>query len=296
MLLSMTGFSTKSTSFVMKGGENCSLAVEVKTLNSRFFEAVCKLPNSLSHLELDIINMLKEKLVRGRVYLTIRISGEAGLLEILVPSVKVVQDYVAAARDLKKQFKLAGELNISDIVTLPHVFSFDKNGLTDKEEKAILTCVDESIELLIKSRAVEGKALQKDLDGRFKLCSEYIVRIGELFEKLMTNQKDHIKRAISSAQSGHEESRAQLDEMYACLNKIDVHEEITRFNSHLQAIKLLLKSKQPDKGRRLDFILQELMRETNTITAKCSSFDISSTAVDIKVELEKAREQVQNIV
>lgn len=296
MLLSMTGFSTKSTRFAMKGGEQCHLTVEVKSLNSRFFEAVCKLPNSLSHLELDIINILKDKLIRGRVYLTVRISGEAGLLEVLVPSVKVVDDYVRASRSLKKQFKLDGELQISDIVTLPHVFTFDRNGLTPHEEKSILSCVDESVDLLIKSRIAEGKALQKDLERRFKFCSEYIVRVGKLFEALMGTQKEHIKKVISSAQGGNDEARAQLDELYACLNKIDVHEEITRFNSHLQAVQQLLKSKQQDKGRRLDFILQELMRETNTITAKCSSFEISSSAVDIKVELEKAREQVQNIV
>jgi len=296
MLLSMTGFSTKTAGFSINAGEQCYLTVEVKSLNSRSFEAVCKLPNSLSHLELDIINMLKEKLMRGRVYLTIRISGEAGLLEVLIPSVKVVQDYVEATRALKAQFKLDGELSVSDIVTLPHVFSFDKNGLTTQEEETILKCVDDSIELLIKSRGNEGKSLQKDLDDRFRLCSEHIETIRVLFEKLMSLQKENIKRVISSAQNGNEEARAQLDELYAALNKIDVHEEITRFNSHLQAVQQLIKAKQTDKGRRLDFILQELMRETNTITAKCSSFEISSTAVDIKVELEKAREQVQNIV
>ena len=80
------------------------------------------------------------------------------------------------------------------------------------------------------------------------------------------------------------------------LNKIDIHEEIVRFRSHLKVINKLLKSMQIEKGRRLDFMLQELARETNTITAKCSKFEIGSVAVDIKVELEKAREQVQNIV
>ena len=108
--------------------------------------------------------------------------------------------------------------------------------------------------------------------------------------------KNNIAEKIALVEKGDELAKLQLEDLYGVLNKIDVHEEITRFQSHLKSIDSLFANERREKGKRLDFILQELLRETNTTMAKCSNYDISSMCVDIKVELEKAREQVQNIV
>ena len=120
--------------------------------------------------------------------------------------------------------------------------------------------------------------------------------IHKLSEKLMTSLKQQVDQHLVLVEKSDELAKLKLQDLYAMVNKADIHEEITRFKSHLASVDTLLKSKEIDKGKRLDFILQELLRETNTVMSKCSDFDISSLGVDIKVELEKAREQVQNIV
>ena len=112
----------------------------------------------------------------------------------------------------------------------------------------------------------------------------------------MKQQKEHVKKILARIQKGDPEAEKQLGEQYELINKIDIHEEIVRFKSHLNSTKKLLTSKQAEKGKRFEFIMQELGRAVNTIAAKCSNFEISSVAVDLKVELEKVREQIQNIV
>lgn len=296
MLLSMTGFASRTAVLPVKKGEEAVLSVEIKSLNTRFFEVSCKLPSSLSFLEIPIINGLKEKLLRGRVFISVKLSGEAGTFETVVPVTKLVKNYLAATQSIKKKFKIKGDFAIADLVMLPNVFSFEREEVGKGTEQAILKIVAQVTDELMKTRKAEGARLQKDLEKRFRTCQVAIEKIKKLFDAFMKKQKAEIKKVIVLAQKGDQEAEKQLSEFYEFLNKIDIHEEIVRFKSHLNGVKKLLASKQIEKGKRFEFILQELGREINTIAAKCSNFDISSIAVDLKVELEKVREQVQNIV
>jgi len=308
MLLSMTGFGSKTVSLpVKKGaehqlgaerrrGEEMSLVVEIKSLNSRFFESVCKMPSSLGFLEIPIVNLIKEKLIRGRVFIFVKMSGNGGYFERVVPVTKIIKDYFDAVKKVKKDFSIKGDLQISDIVTLPNAFSFDQEEVGKSVEQAILKVVGQVVEQVIKTRAAEGDRLQKDLEKRFVMCKTFIDKIKKLFDEFMKEKKAEAEELLVKSKSGDQEAEKQLTECYELLNKIDVHEEIVRFNSHLNSVEKLLQSKESEKGKRFDFTLQELGREINTIAAKCSNFGISSVAVDVKVELEKVREQVQNIV
>jgi uncharacterized protein (TIGR00255 family) len=295
VFLSMTGFGSKTVALPLEKDQKISLSIEIKSINSRFFEAACKLPNFLGHMEVKIAGMLKEKLIRGRIYLTVRLEEE-GVLEKIVPSFRLVEEYLQAINKIKKDFKIQGELSVTDVIRLPGVFVSEKGQLKTEIELSIFKHIEKVADVLLKSREVEGKSLQVDLDKSFSICSDKIEKIKALFKIFMQHQKDEIKRISASYQKGDEQAKLKLDELYSTLNKIDIHEEITRFDSHLKSIKKVLKDSGIEKGKRLDFILQELMRESNTILAKCSNFEISSAAVDIKVELEKAREQAQNVV
>jgi uncharacterized protein (TIGR00255 family) len=296
MVLSMTGFSSKMVTVRLKAGGSVTLQVELKTLNSRFFETTCKLPGSLSYLEVPIISRLKEKLVRGRVYLSVRVIGEGALQESVIPSLKVVSGYLDAAKQFKKEFSIKGDVEVSDIMNLPYVFSFERSSMDKKDESTVMKVMDEVCEQLIKARRAEGNNLLVDLEKRFDLCASHIEQIKKLFKPLMEVQKKRVTSVLALIQEGDKEAESQIGDLYSTLNKIDIQEEITRFKSHLKEVKKLLVAKQIEKGRRLDFLLQELTREINTITAKCSGVDISPVAVDVKVELEKIREQAQNIV
>lgn len=298
MLLSMTGYSCTTFFLDIGNGERISFSVEIKTINARFFEAVCKLPSLFGHLEVKIISLLQQHLIRGRAYVIIKLGQESESFEPVLPCYKVVEGYLTAAKQIQEQYKLQGNLSIADIFQLPHVFVAEKRDLDPEHETTILQAVANVAEQVSTGRATEGETLLIDLEKNFHVCYERMQSITEHFEKLMQNKKQLI--AEQTIQLGHEDAdlgvKLQLDDLYAALNKIDVHEEITRFNSHLTAIKACIGSDQKDKGKRLDFILQELLRETNTIMAKCSNYDISAAAVDIKVALEKCREQVQNLV
>jgi uncharacterized protein (TIGR00255 family) len=198
---------------------------------------------------------------------------------------------------LKQKFKLSGDLTISDILKLPDVFVQERGDLTQEEETLIFKAIEDVANRLNRTRQEEGARLEKDFLMRFDLCAKRIKEIEKRFKNLMIEHKTRLDKQLSLVQQGDENAKQQAEDLYAELNKIDIQEEITRFNSHLVSISNVIKDKkQIDKGKRLDFILQELLREINTLMAKCSSFSISSLSVDIKVELEKAREQVQNIV
>ncbi|MCF7799966.1 YicC family protein [Candidatus Babeliales bacterium] len=297
MLFSMTGFGSKTICLPISKKEKIQFLIEIKSVNSRFFETTCRLPSALNHLEISIIQKLKSELIRGRVYFSIRPEEENVAFEVIKPSLNIVQGYIDAVKEIKTKFKVSGEISVNDILNLPDVFVSKKTLIDKKLEKEILKQIDLVTIDLLKSRAAEGKNLQKDLEKRFYICEQIILKVDKLFQELMKKYKIQIQEVnLLSQESFDEQTKLKLDELYSILNKIDIHEEIIRFKSHISRISEVLKTKEIEKGKRLDFILQELLREANTILAKCSDSKISSVVVDIKVELEKAREQAQNIV
>lgn len=296
MSLSMTGFSSHTAVISVKGAEKISVSIDIKSLNSRFFELTSKLPSSLSFLEIPISNYLKKKLIRGRVFLSIKVGGGGDAFEKVLPANKVVKGYIDAIGTLKKKFKLQGDVTVSDIVMLPNAFSFEREKVGKAFETAMLKAIEKATTQLLASRKTEGSTLEKDLKKRIDLCTKHMTEIKKFFKAFMKVKKEEIKNLIILSDNGDVGAEKQLVDCYEFLNKIDINEEIVRFQSHIKNAKKVLLSKDLEKGKRLEFTLQELSREINTIAAKCSHFDISSVAVDVKVELEKIREQVQNFV
>lgn len=293
----MTGFSSELVTVEVPNVGRVCLAIEIKTINARFFEAVCKMPNVLSALEVKLINVLQKKLLRGRVYLTIKFGEDNQAFESLEPSLKNVEAYLVAAKTISKAHGVNGDLTVRDLFMLPNIFISHKTELDEEHEQLIVSLVEQVADKVMKTRAEEGRSLLKDLDLRFGLCRSSIAKIGDLFNVVMANLKAAVDVKLAEYQAeASDQLKIQLDDLYSTLNKSDIQEEITRFKSHLAAVESLIGHEQVEKGKRLDFILQELLRETNTIMAKCTNYDISSVGVDIKVELEKAREQVQNII
>ncbi len=292
----MTGFANVSVVMLEHDGEQCSVDIEIKTFNSRFFEPTCKLPNALSSCEMDLISRMKSGLIRGRVYCTVRINSHGALLEKTVFSPIRVQEYLDASAYIQKQFGLIGQLTIAEMMNLPQVFSSERAALSDEAIARFLAGVDDAVAQVHEARKNEGKRLLVDLSNRLDAIVRTMSEIEGITAKLLAAQKEEVAHCQQQAQAGDETARALLPERLAALDKMDVHEEIIRFGSHVQAIERLLADTAIEKGRKLDFTLQELMREVNTVTSKCTNYEMSARAVDIKVEIEKIREQVQNIV
>lgn len=296
MLYSMTGFGSSSGQITINKNQKVTLVVEIKSLNSRFIEIVCKLPGVLSSLELDIISLLRKRLIRGRVYLNVNIVGGDLSFETIQPNLEIIKKYLLASEKVKSDFKVKGNLTVSEVLNLPNVFITEKMSIPNSAHKYIFSLIEKAADKLVASRISEGKDLAKDLTKFFSIASDKTAKIKSLFEKNMKKKKSEINKILKKSEKGDEEAKLRLDELYSVINKIDISEEVTRLGSHIKTSHKLLKDKGNEKGKRIDFILQEVMRELNTISAKSMSYDISSLGVDVKVELEKIREQVQNII
>jgi len=297
MIQSMTGFATKTIIIDIDAESKINLTVSIKALNSRFFEASCKLPYILNHLEHDFIKLLKKKLSRGHIYLVVHMSNQNMLKGTIEPAKPVIQGYLDAIKSIKKQFNIKGELTIDELLRIPAVFNVTEKGLKQESIQKIVSVVNELITEVTNARKKEGNVLQDDLKQRINIMQTEINSIESATEELMKRRKSQVSEEVNSLDLQEKEGsdiRRQI--IYATLDKIDIHEEIIRFKSHLSNILSLLTAPGIEKGKRIDFTLQELGREINTIAAKCSDVSISSMAINIKVELEKAREQTQNIL
>lgn len=295
---SMTGFASK-TSTISISGEKIDTSISLKSLNSRFFEATCKIPGVVSHLETEIIKILQQKLIRGHVYLTLHIKNTSMLKPTVNANLLTLKSYIDAVESIKKNFNIKDPINIHDIITLPNIFEIEDPESSKSFDKKILECIDSLVDDLKKARETEGLALKKDISKRIASMAKEIESISKNSEKLMEQKKEEISTMIQKIETEENSSESSSDlrksHLLITLDKLDINEEIVRFKSHLQNMSALLELKD-EIGKKIDFTLQEMAREINTIAAKCSNAKISSKAINIKVELEKAREQSQNIV
>lgn len=296
MIRSMTGFATKSFILTMKETK-VPVSINLKSLNSRYFDAICKLPYPLSNLETDFVKVFKTRLLRGSINFTIHLGNSNAFKGAIEPSIPTLQNYFNALETIKKKFPVEGTVSITDVLMLPNIFITEEIEINDATKNHIFTATEELLQELIKVQTNEGIALKKDILNRIAIIEKEINNIEKAFESLMLSQKQKMNDALKELENDSSKfAEMQKNTLFAILDKIDVHEEIVRFKNHIKTLVQSLESADIEKGKRIDFILQELSREINTITAKCSDGAISSHAINIKVELEKAREQTQNIV
>jgi len=297
MVLSMTGFATRAIVIQRDDGSKVNIAISIKSLNSRFFETTFKLPYTLSSIETELIKILKAKLLRGHIYLTIHMGNQVLLKGVVEPSMSTIEGYLTSIDHIKSTFNLSGQLSLDALSQLPNVFIMEEKEIDQDVIKQISDATDSLIDVLIKTRKEEGLALKNDIMQRISIMEKEIKEISASATSLLEEQKNKVNAAIAEIELDETKlAEVRKAALYAILDKIDIHEEIVRFNSHLAKLNQTLESAELEKGKRLDFTLQELGREINTIAAKCSDASIGARAINIKVELEKAREQTQNIV
>lgn len=296
MIYSMTGFATKTIE-VPTLDNRAHLSITLKSLNSRFFEATCKLPHALQSLEVDLIKILKDSLHRGKITFIITMSNPLLFKSSVEPSFYMVQSYLDALEQIQKKYSIPGTISITELLTLPNIFIEEEGSLNETMQQLIIQTTKQLIVELRKSQENEGIALQKDIEIRIANAQQEISEIKTLAAHVMEKNKLAANLKLGQLETSSSElldmTRHQL---YSDLERMDIHEEIVRFESHILSLSNCVVSDQKEKGRRIDFILQELMREINTMSAKCSDTAISGHAISIKVELEKIREQAQNIV
>lgn len=296
MIRSMTGFASHALMLTINQTK-VTLSLSIKSLNSRYFDTNFKLPYPLNNFETEFITLFKSVLHRGSISFNIHISNNNAFKGTVEPSINTIKSYLTALHKIQETFAIKGDLSIADILVLPNIFILEEQELDAASKKAIFDTLHTVLDELVAAQTKEGEVLKKDLQERITIISAEMESIEKAFELVIKNQKQKVHEAVTEFENEETAvSELHKEALYAVLNKIDVHEEIVRFKSHIKNIISSLESPGIEKGKRIDFILQELSREINTIMAKCSDSIISGHAINIKVELEKAREQTQNIV
>lgn len=298
MLVSMTGFSTATIQLPI-GTTVVSLTASLKSLNSRFFEASCKLPLSLQNIETTCIKRIKTSLMRGNISFTVHISSPNMLKTNVAPSLGIVDGYIKAIKEIQEKYQLSGNLTVHEIITLPYIFDISEVALDQSVSQPLLEILDDLIKQLLAERMREGQALEADIVARIKIIDSHMEAVEPRAKQVLEDKKQNLINVTQSLQIPNysEQIEHHLALVQAQLDKSDLNEEIVRFKTHSAHLKTIIADEREiEKGKKIDFTLQELLREVNTIAAKCNDSLISSSVVSIKVELEKIREQVQNIV
>jgi len=297
MIRSMTGFATKTATIARNELSKSHVTISIKSLNSRFFETTFKMPYALSSLEHEIAKLLKEQLLRGHVFVTIHLTNPNLFKANIEPSLETIGSYIKGLHQIQEQFKIGGSITIDTLMRLPNLFGVEEQGIDEQSKTIILSTIEEVVTDLIANQEQEGRNLLKDIEHRMSIIRSEMALITDFSKKLLETHKERINQETALLLTTDDKfAEAQKNSLFAVLDKIDTHEEVIRFSSHLQNFNKVLSSSDREKGKRLDFTIQELGREINTIASKCSDAQISAHAINVKVELEKTREQIQNLV
>ena len=285
MLHSMTGYG--SISF---NSNNFSFDIELKTLNSKFFDSKINLPSFLSNKEIEIANILKNKLFRGKVDLKIKSNGNHS--DSVKFNKKVIKDYF---KDLKEISEFDSSQLLKTIVNLPNSIDKTEINFSDKDLEKFFLALDEVIDNVLIFRVKEGDSIKTDLENNSNLISEILEKVVSLSKGHSAKLKDSLNKKINDLIVDLDKNRLEQEVIYY-LEKIDINEEIVRLQSHLSYFNDVLIGEGIEKGKKLGFICQEIGREINTIGSKANNSEIQSKVVEMKTSLEKIREQVLNIV
>jgi uncharacterized protein (TIGR00255 family) len=289
---SMTGYGRGAAD-----GEGFSVSVDLKTVNNRFLDVHLRLSNELSSLEPSIKKQISSRLSRGRVDVNINLekTGQASY-ELNRP---LIAGYVTALRELQNEFSIAGELDINLLARLPGALQPARDGLSDAVVIGIDKALDAALDELEQMRATEGEALRQEMSDRIERIQTLVPTIEDAAAGLVDAYRARLQKRIGELLSRNgqlvEIDPARLAQEVAYLSdRSDVSEEMVRLRSHLSQFRDALNSSS-ETGKMLDFLLQELNREANTTLSKSTDLAIKEAALAIKAEVEKLREQVQNV-
>ncbi len=274
---------------------NLNVEVELKSVNSRYLEMFLKLPSSLANKEYELREILKSKIKRGKVNAVIKIErNEIADLASIINEQKL-KDYIRLLEKVKKMGKIKDEIKLDHIINSRDIFITTEAELSDSEFNLVKRTLNSAINNLLEMKKKEGVELAKDLQKRIKKIERRVTSIeGEFKKSINANYKKLKERAAKILGDANiDKDRLNL-ELALMADRADITEECVRLKSHLKFFVESM-SKDPEAGRKLNFLCQELNREANTISSKSISTSITHKAVLIKEEVEKIREQIQNI-
>lgn len=293
MLLSMTGYGRAET---REGGR--LLSVEVRSVNHRFAEISVRLPKGLASLENRVRDRVQERLSRGKITCNITLDGEEGDLGALRVDEIAAWRYAELLRGLQKKLNLAGELDLSTLVGLPDIFTWER---AEEDEEAgwmrLSGPLDAALDDIVRMKRREGELLARDLTSRLEGIVTAIrhveARIPLVVDSARMRMRERLAELLKDQDVEYQRLRLEA-EIVLFADRTDCTEECIRLRAHCQQFLELIEAKEP-AGRKLTFLLQEMNREANTIGSKSLDVEIAREVIQVKEEAERLREQVANI-
>ena len=292
MIKSMTGFGRCE---IMEGERR--FAVEMKGVNHRYLDMNIRMPKKLNFFETSIRSLLKKSILWGKVDLFITYEDSSESQVALKYNETLAGEYLTYFKQMEEAFSLENDIRVSTLSRYPEVLSMEEQAVDEEELwNGLRQALDGAIRQFIETRTLEGENLKQDivskLDGMLGLVAYIEERSPEIVAAYRQKLEEKVKELLEDAQM--DEGRIAA-EVVIFADKICTDEEIVRLKSHIEHMKETLKSEEAGIGRKLDFIAQEMNREANTILSKANDLEVSNRAIDLKTEIEKVREQIQNI-
>lgn len=291
MINSMTGYGRAEALY-----DRYKISLEIKSVNHRYFEFGCRIGRTFSFLEDKIRSHLSSIISRGKIDVFInieRVGESAGAVEV---NYDLAAGYLNAIRSMSDKYGISGEVSALSLARMPEVVSLKESEI-DEDEMWNMLCpvLDKAAEALNNMRRIEGEKMYKDITGRCELILGCIDKIESLYPESVKHYRkrleERVKELLGDAKA--DEQRI-ITETAIMADRLAVDEETVRLRSHISQLKCMLEQDEP-AGRKMDFIVQEMNREINTVGSKSQNIDITKCVVDVKSEIEKIREQVQNI-
>ena len=290
MLVSMTGFGQGEAS-----NRSSRISVEIRSVNHRYLDLSIKMPKSLAHREHEVKDLIKDKIRRGRISITVSAETQQPEYDVSI-NMPLMEQYVDQLRRFAKQHSLAPDLDINTLAALPEVFHLQEHTRDDEElwtlvkrslKQAVATCT--------KMRQAEGKALEADIRTRLKAIGRLVTRVERRAPKVVAHHRANLKERIGKVIPGSlVDNERWMTEVAILADRLDFTEEIIRLKSHISQIEACL-NKGGEVSKKLTYLLQEVHREATTITSKASDAEVTGHMISLREDAEKLREQVQNL-
>ncbi len=288
---SMTGYGTAEAMYQGK-----RITVEIKSVNSRYSDITVKMPRLYNFLEAPVKKAVTNYTSRGKIDVYINIDSSMDETKGVEVNVSLAKKYKDAISRIAEETQTASDVNAITLARLPDVLSIESDD-EDAEEmtKVILAALDEAGKVYTKMREEEGYNMYLVLNEHLDVIERVVETIKEHAPEIVTNYRAKIEARMKEIMGNipYDEARL-LTEVALFSDKVNVDEEIARLKSHIEQMREMFKAKEP-VGRKMDFLIQEMNREINTTGSKCNNLSIARNVIDVKAEIEKLREQVQNI-
>ena len=292
IMKSMTGFGRKDYR-----DEEIDCSIEIKTINHRFRDFFVKIPKTLNPIEEKIRNTVSQSVARGRIEIFIKYTELGTKNRRIVFNRDLAKNYISVLNEIRRLDSMIGDdLSLSLISKFPDVIMIEED-IEDYESiwLKIQPVLEKTLDEVAASREREGNALKNDVVNRCRVVRDQVKKIKEKSPDMLARYRDELREKISSyVESVEIDEKRLLTEVALMTDKLNIDEELTRLQSHLDRLEGMVEETEP-VGRKLDFLIQEVNREINTIGSKASDLAIANIVIDVKSEIEKIREQIQNI-